>query len=93
MTKPINAILIDEKDNVATAILELHQGDIGRYAAKGEMVEIAIAELIPKYHKFSVQDIRKTEPVRKYGEVIGEALQNIAKGAHVHVHNIISPGR
>ena len=93
MPNPINSILISESDNVATALVELDKGSIGRYATKGGIVEIAIAERIPKYHKFSVQEIRKTELVRKYGEVIGEAKRDIIKGAHVHVHNIDSPGR
>jgi altronate dehydratase small subunit len=92
MTDPVNSILINEADNVATAIVELLKGDIGRYMAHGGIVEIVIAENIPRYHKFAVRDIRKKDLVRKYGEVIGQAVHAIGKGSHVHVHNIISPG-
>jgi altronate dehydratase len=93
MTEAVNSILINETDNVATAIAELPKGDIGRYVAQGVIVEVVITERIPQYHKFAVRDIRKTDWVRKYGEVIGRAIQAIPKGAHVHVHNIVSPGR
>jgi hypothetical protein len=93
MSDPVNSILISGADNVATAIMELFQGDVGRYLAQGEIVEIVITERIPKYHKFAVREIRKNELVRKYGEVIGQAVARIGPGAHVHVHNIVSPGR
>ena len=80
-------------DDVATAIVDLIQGDSGQYMVQDAVVEIALTENIPRYHKFAVRDIRKNELVRKYGEVIGRAVCNIARGSHVHVHNIVSPGR
>jgi altronate dehydratase small subunit len=91
MANTINAILIHETDNVATAIIELYKGDAGCYSANGQIVEIVIVESIPKYHKFAVRDIRKAELVCKYGNVIGQAIYDIPQGSHVHVHNIISP--
>jgi altronate dehydratase small subunit len=93
MTDQINAILIHEMDDVATAIAELNRGERAKYRARGGIVEILISETIPQYHKFAVRDIRKAEEVRKYGEVIGKALSDIRRGDHVHVHNIESPGR
>ena len=36
-------------------------------------------------------DIAEGEAVVKYGEHIGVATAPIAKGAHVHVHNVVSP--
>jgi hypothetical protein len=36
-------------------------------------------------------DIEKTKPVYKYGQLIGEAIDAIPKGSHVHDHNIASP--
>ena len=93
MTIQVNAILINETDNVATAIVELLEGETAKFWARGEMVEVSITEKIPQYHKLAVRDIRRTEFVRKYGEVIGQAVCDIRRGAHVHVHNIESPGR
>ena len=93
MTNQINAILINKADNVATAIVELLQGDRAKFRVRDEIVEIPITEKIPQYHKFAVRDIRQMELVRKYGEIIGQALRDIAQGSHVHVHNIAGPGR
>jgi len=93
MTGPINSILIHEADDVATTLAELDKGDTGRYLKKGQLVEIAVKERIPQYHKYSVRDIRKMEYVRKYGEIIGQATQAIGAGTHVHVHNLASPQR
>ena len=36
-------------------------------------------------------DIDKLKPVYKYGQLIGEAIETIRKGSHVHDHNIASP--
>ncbi len=93
MMNPVNSIVISERDNVATALVELLQGDVGRYLFRGNPVEVVIVETIPQYHKFAICVIRENDPVRKYGEVIGRAIDAIAMGAHVHEHNIVSPRR
>ena len=93
MTHPMNSILINRIDDVATAIVNLFRGDVGLYACQDTVVEVLLAEDIPQYHKFAVRDIRQNEVVRKYGEPIGRAVCDIGKGSHVHVHNIVSSGR
>jgi altronate dehydratase len=93
MANQVNAILINQTDNVATAITDLSQGESGRYWEQGKLVEITVTDKIPQYHKFAVCAIQRAGWVRKYGEVIGQAMTDIRKGAHVHVHNIASPGR
>ena len=45
---------------------------------------------IPAGHKFALTDIAEGEYVIKYGEIIGKATQNIAKGDWVHTHNVKS---
>jgi altronate dehydratase small subunit len=92
MKDGINSILIHEADDVATTVTELKAGDTGRYLKGKQLVEVAIRERIPQYHKYSVRNIRKMEEVRKYGEIIGRATQAIGAGMHVHVHNLASPG-
>ncbi len=92
MTNPVNSIVIHRTDDVATALVKLNPGDSGRYVLQGEICEVAVADMVPKYHKFALRDIAASEPVYKYGEVIGKAIQPICKGAHVHVHNIVSLG-
>ncbi len=92
MNEKINAILIDPLDDVATAIAELRPGEAGRYDKANEgLKEVVIRQEIPQYHKFAVRAIGKGDVVRKYGEVIGVATQNIGQGCHVHDHNIVSP--
>jgi altronate hydrolase len=39
-------------------------------------------------HKYATRLIRNGENVIKYGSVIGYATQDIAEGAHVHIHNM-----
>ena len=92
MKDKANSIVINKADNVATAVVELRRGDLGRYITDGGLVEVLIMQAIPQYHKFAICNISENEPVRKYGEIIGRAITSIVKGTHVHVHNIHSPG-
>lgn len=39
-------------------------------------------------HKIALRDIKKGDTVWKYGQDIGVAVADIAKGEHVHVHNL-----
>jgi len=39
-------------------------------------------------HKYALRDIAAGENIIKYGLPIGHATEPIAKGAHVHVHNV-----
>ena len=48
---------------------------------------VAAAGRIPRGHKMATRPIAKGEPVRKFGQIIGFASQDIAEGAHVHEHN------
>jgi len=43
---------------------------------------------IPAGHKVAIRNIRKGEPIRKYGQIIGFATQDIRGGEHVHTHNV-----
>ena len=43
---------------------------------------------VPIGHKVALVDIKKGDTVVKYGQDIGKAVAAIAKGEHVHVHNL-----
>jgi (2R)-sulfolactate sulfo-lyase subunit alpha len=43
---------------------------------------------VPIGHKIALVDIGKGETIWKYGQDIGIAKAKIAKGTHVHVHNV-----
>ncbi len=85
-----NAMIINEKDNVAVAVEKIEKGTAAVYEKNGEMIEIKAVDDIPMYHKFAIEDINKDENVIKYGEYIGVAGSDIKKGMHVHVHNVLS---
>lgn len=43
---------------------------------------------IPIGHKVALKDIKQGDTIWKYGQDIGIARSNIAKGEHLHVHNV-----
>ena len=92
VTDKTNALVIGDRDNVATTMVELQPGNVGRFLRSGKMMEIPIVEVIPRYHKFALCAIGKDALVFKYGEAIGRALSPIRQGSHVHTHNLVSPG-
>ena len=85
-----NAILIDERDNVATCTSPALKGDTIKILGGDE---IHCVENIPIWHKVSLRPIRAGEKIFKYGEIIGAASIDIAKGAWVSHENIFSVPR
>lgn len=86
----INAVVIDKKDNVAVAIETVKKGEVVAYKLDNETVSLKALTDVQIYHKLASKDIKKGEPVVKYGEHIGIAGRDIQKGEHVHVHNVES---
>ena len=84
-----NAILLDAKDNVATCTTAAKAGDKIKILGG----EIICVEDIPIWHKVALKEIGKGDKVFKYGEIIGEALSDIAKGGWVSHENIFSVPR
>jgi altronate hydrolase len=81
----------------ATSPIVLHHDDdvavLGSDATPGTVLivdgrELITTAAIPSGHKVALHAIAATEPVRKYGHVIGSATVAIAPGDHVHVHNL-----
>lgn len=84
------ALVIDEKDNVATALQDLKEGLKISVNIKGKVKRIKLRYRIPFCHKFALQRIEKGGNVTKYGQVIGRATEEIQQGEYVHVHNVES---
>ncbi|WP_174912671.1 UxaA family hydrolase [Burkholderia diffusa] len=80
-TGPV-AIRLHPNDDVVIATRQLVSGDLIASEA------LAVSGLIPPGHKVAVRDIAKGEPVRRYNQIIGVARETIARGQHVHVHNL-----
>ncbi|MBK8084208.1 MAG: UxaA family hydrolase [Devosia sp.] len=43
---------------------------------------------VPIGHKVALQDLKAGDTATKYGEDIGRIIADVAKGEHVHVHNL-----
>ena len=84
------AIILNDKDNVATALTKLAAGDVIQMEMNDHTLSVTLLDTIPFGHKFSLTQIKSNSPVTKYGEKIGEATADIQPGQHVHVHNVVS---
>lgn len=86
----MRAIVVDERDSVATALADLAAGEVLQLAIGGEEHKVALAAPIAFGHKLALTPIAAGDPVVKYGEAIGRATQAIGAGDHVHLHNLES---
>jgi altronate dehydratase small subunit len=88
-----HAIVINEKDNVATALVSLEAGREVSVKVQGRIEKVRLLSDIPMGHKFALKDMEDGEAVVKYGEPIGQSTAKITRGEHVHIHNVVSPPR
>lgn len=79
-----NALKINEADNVAVATRLIKKGS--PVVVGGVQLFHAAAD-IELGHKIALMPIESGEKVFRYGEPIVEAIQDIAQGDWVHVHN------
>jgi len=75
-------IRLNPLDNVLIACQALAQGLY--LDAEG----VAVRQPIPPGHKIAAERVVQGQPLRRYGQIIGFASQNIDAGDHVHVHNV-----
>ncbi|EAI8847159.1 UxaA family hydrolase [Campylobacter jejuni] len=72
-------IIVNEKDNVATALRDFKKGE--------KVANIELLNDIVSGHKFALKDIKKDEIIIKYAEAIASASCDISTGEWVHIHN------
>src|ERR671927_259900 len=77
---PPLTIRLNPADNVVVARVDLLPGS----NAEG----VAVQTPVPAGHKLATAPIAPGEPVRKYGQILGFAIEAIAPGEHVHTHNL-----
>lgn len=77
---------LSPEDNVVVALRRLDPGEEVRL---GDLA-VAVRDAIPFAHKLAIADIASGDALKKFGVPIGMATRPIAKGEHVHVHNIKS---
>src|SRR5690349_11294137 len=75
-------IRLNRADNVVVARVDLLPG------TRIEDEVLATTAHVPPGHKVATEPVRKGEPVRKYGQIIGFATADIVPGEHVHTHNL-----
>ena len=81
----------NKKDTVGVVVVEgLKAGTemSGVITANNSSLRLKSKMDIPIGHKVALVDIKKGDTVIKYGQDIGKAVADIAKGEHVHVHNL-----
>lgn len=76
---------LDPNDDVGIALRALQAGEAVDVATKGSL---SVTDDVPRGHKVALSDISQGSPVTKYGHSIGIARVDIAKGSHVHGHNL-----
>ena len=93
MARTTQVIIINQKDNVATALKALNAGAEISVEFQGRLQKITLSSDIPMGHKFALKDMEEGGAVIKYGEPIGQSTAKITRGEHVHVHNVVSQPR
>jgi altronate hydrolase len=79
-----SAIRLHPADDVAIARVPLAPGMELRIGG----VALLVLHSVPAGHKVALRRIAAGEMVRRYGQVIGRAKQEVEPGAHIHTHNL-----
>ena len=89
----VNALMMDEIDNVVTCVTEVAKGEDVVFRKGSELITVRAEQDIPYCHKIALKNFAKDDEVIKYGELIGKANEPIAKGYLVNHENIHSVPR
>lgn len=86
------ALRVDDLDNVATVFANgvVNGSELELRDKRGNCEVISVIGDVPYGHKIAVVAIAEGTKIIKYGEVIGMATCDIAKGEYVHVHNLVA---
>lgn len=76
-------MILDPQDTVAVALTDMPAGETRQ--------GVTALDAIARGHKVARIAMAKGSPIVKYGQVMGVASTDIAKGAHVHSHNCAMP--
>jgi (2R)-sulfolactate sulfo-lyase subunit alpha len=84
-------IVHDKADTVGVVVVEdVQPGQelTGWVMETDGTITLKAVDAVPLGHKIALGDIKEGETVLKYGADVGRAVAPIAKGRHVHVHNM-----
>ncbi len=79
-------IVMHKDDNSATTLIDISKNT----ELRTNEIFIRINHNIPMGHKIALKDIRKGDVVKKYGQAIGIATEDINTGDWIHTHNLTS---
>ena len=83
-----NLVLVDFRNVDLSGAQFLGTAMSGVITANNSSLRLKSKMAIPIGHKVALVDIKKGDTVWKYGQDIGKAVADIAKGEHVHIHNL-----
>jgi hypothetical protein len=78
------SLILKPTDSVAVL---LEKGEKGDHITIGD-TDIELLEDIDFAHKISIIDLKKNQPIYKYGVQIGYAKDDIPTGTWIHGHNM-----
>jgi (2R)-sulfolactate sulfo-lyase subunit alpha len=81
----------EHEDNVGVVVVEGLKAGTAMLAvvtADNSSFEMAAKADIPIGHKVALKDLKAGDTAIKYGEDIGRFVADVARGEHVHVHNL-----
>lgn len=90
MTQP-HLLVHDRRDNVGVVVVENLQAGTDMLCVTTEddsEFRMQARQPVPLGHKVALTDLKAGDTVIKYGEDIGRVIAPIAKGEHVHTHNL-----
>ncbi|MEM6727629.1 MAG: UxaA family hydrolase [Pseudomonadota bacterium] len=83
----VMALQLDPQDDAA---ILLASAGAGARVTVPSHDAIILAEAIPIHHKIALRDLPAGADLRRGGLVIGRTTKPIARGAHIHIHNLVS---
>jgi (2R)-sulfolactate sulfo-lyase subunit alpha len=83
-------LLHEPHDDVGVAVTDLKKGaSVGAVTLEGKAAgSVKLRDNVPLGHKVALRDLARDKRIIKYGRSVGRAIQPIARGAHVHTHNV-----
>jgi (2R)-sulfolactate sulfo-lyase subunit alpha len=88
---PPHLLVHDHRDNVGVVVVEgLEPGTDMLCVVTEDDSEfrLAVQSAVPIGHKVALADLKPGDTVIKYGHDVGRIVAPVAKGEHVHVHNL-----
>ncbi|MFA5662634.1 UxaA family hydrolase [Castellaniella sp.] len=73
-------LVLNPVDDVMVALQALQSGE--------QVNGVDLLDPVPFGHKVALRAVARGQPVKRYGQIIGFATQDIAAGQHVHMHNL-----